>query len=142
MPDGRAIVTGSPVRADGLARDALAFDFRHLIDIAGPQRRIFVRRRMFDVAVHADRAAVHDAPNAGAGRGVDQIAHSGGVDRAIRRLRNAGLPVDGGDVVDDLDILHRARERGAILERADRPARCPTASSSRACALCRTRPRT
>ena len=119
MPDGRAIVTGSPVRAGGFASDALPFDLRLLINVAGPQGRIFVRRWMLDVAMHADGAAVHDAANAGAGRGVDQIADRGGVHGAVRRLRNAGLPVDGGDVVDDVDILHRARERGAILERAD-----------------------
>ena len=61
MPDGRAIVTGSPGARRRLARDALAFDFRLLINVAGPQRRVFVGRRMLDVAMHADRAAVHDA---------------------------------------------------------------------------------
>ena len=48
------------------ARDALPFDLRHLINIAGPQRRVLVRRRMLDVAVHADRAAMHDPAHAGA----------------------------------------------------------------------------
>ena len=73
MPDGRAIVTGSPVRARRLAGDPLAFDFRDLIDVAGPQRRVFVRRRMLDVAMHADGAAMHDASDAGGRGGFDQM---------------------------------------------------------------------
>ena len=75
---------------------------------------------MLDVAVHPDGAAMDDAPNAGGGGGVDQVADGRGVDRAIGGLGNAGLTVDRGDVVDDVDILHRARERGTIFERADR----------------------
>ncbi len=74
---------------------------------------------MLDVAVHADRAAVHDASNAGDSRGVNEMADGSGIDRAVGCLRNAGLPIHRGDVIHDLDILHRARERGAILERAD-----------------------
>ena len=51
MPESRA----------RLARQALAFELRLLIDVARLERRVLVRRRMLDVAVHADRAAVHHA---------------------------------------------------------------------------------
>ena len=102
-----------------IASDALAFDFRHLINIAGPQRRVFVGGRMLDVAMHANRAAVDNPPNAGRGGGIDQIAHGRGVDRAVRGRRNAGLPVYGGDVIDHFDVAYGARKRRTILERAD-----------------------
>jgi hypothetical protein len=73
---------------------------------------------MLDVAVHADGAAMHDAANTLVGRDVDEITNSGCVDRTIGRLRDAGLPVHGGDVIDDLDVLHRVRKRRTIAERA------------------------
>ena len=49
----------------------LAFELRLLIDVAGRERRVFVGRRMLDVAVDADGAAVHHAPRAGALRQLD-----------------------------------------------------------------------
>ena len=49
----------------GFARSAFAFELRDLIDVAGLQRRVLVRRRMFDVAVHTDSAAVDDPLHAG-----------------------------------------------------------------------------
>ena len=102
MPLGRAIVTSMPDRA-AASRALLAFDLRALIDVAGPERRVFVRRRMLDVAVDADRAAVHDAADAGPCRLLDELANGRGVDRAIGVGREAGLPVDRGDVIDDVD---------------------------------------
>ena len=75
---------------------------------------------MLDVAVHADGAAMDDASNAGTGGGVDQVANSGGIDGAIGCPGDAGLTVDRGDVVDDIHIFHRARERSTILQHADR----------------------
>ena len=56
-----------------------AFELRHLVDVAGPQRRVLVGRRMLDVAVHADGAAVDDAADAGARRPL----------RSARRPRSA-----------------------------------------------------
>ena len=64
MPVGRAMTTSTPVARRRLARDPLPFELRLLIDVARPERRILVGRRMLDVAVHADGAAVHDAPHA------------------------------------------------------------------------------
>ena len=48
---------GQSVRCAATTRDALPFNFRFLINIAGPKRCIFVRGRMLDVAVHANRTA-------------------------------------------------------------------------------------
>ena len=76
-----------------LARQPLAFELRLLIDVARPERRVFVRRRMLDVAVDADRAAVHDAADAGARRPLRRAPRPHGVDGAIdarRRGRPAG----------------------------------------------------
>ncbi len=56
----------------GVAADALAFELRLLVDVAGPERRVFVRGRMFDVAVHADGAALHHAPSPGVARKLDE----------------------------------------------------------------------
>ena len=131
MPLGRAIVTSMPSRAAGLARQALPFELRLLVDVAGLQRRVLVRRRMLDVAVNADRAAVHDAPHAGARRRLDELADRRGVDCAIRLVRQPGLPVDRGDVIHDVDAGHGAIERGAIAQIAGRRSRCPAASRSR-----------
>ena len=47
-----------------LACDALAFELRLLVDVARTERRILVGRRMLDIAVHADSAAVDHAPDA------------------------------------------------------------------------------
>ena len=44
-----------------LAAEALPLELRPLVLVARPQRRVFVGRRVLDVAVHADRAAMHDA---------------------------------------------------------------------------------
>ena len=117
-----------------IASDALAFDFRHLIDIAGPQRRVFVRGRMLDVAVHANRAAVDKPPNAGGGGGVDQIAHGRGVDRAVGRpskCRPAGRRRRC-----DRPPRRRARRARATARSSRAPiaGSMPEASRSRACA--------
>jgi len=45
--------------------ELFAEHLRLLIDIARTKRRVFVGRRMLDVAVHADGAALYDAANAG-----------------------------------------------------------------------------
>ena len=74
MPVGRAMTSSMPVARGGLASDALAFELGLLIDVAGRERRVLVGRRVLDVAVHADRAAVHDAAHAGGLRELDERA--------------------------------------------------------------------
>ncbi len=49
------------------ARQPLTFELGDLIRIAGPERGVFVGRRMLDVSVDADGAAVNHASHAGAG---------------------------------------------------------------------------
>src|SRR5262245_64882192 len=48
-----------------LPRASLSVDFRNLINVARLERRVFVRRGVLDVAVNADRAAMHHAGHAG-----------------------------------------------------------------------------
>jgi hypothetical protein len=75
---------------------------------------------MLDIAVHANGAAMYQAPDArGCGR-LDQIAHRSRVDGAIGRSRKSRLPVDRRDVIHDLDVLGRAIQRGTIVKIADR----------------------
>jgi len=69
---------------------------------------------MLDVAVHADRAAVDDAAHSGAGGGVDQLADGRRVDLVIDTLGQAGLAVQRGDVVDDLEVLAGQRRRQGL----------------------------
>ena len=67
--DAASAARSSPrcrARAPASRASSLAFELRLLIDVARPERRVLVGGRMLDVAVHADRAAVHDAPHAGA----------------------------------------------------------------------------
>ena len=52
------------VGAPNSRASCLGFELGLLIDVAGIERRIFVGRRIRDVAVHAAGAAVHDAPDA------------------------------------------------------------------------------
>jgi hypothetical protein len=67
---------------------------------------------MLDVSVHADRAAVDHAADARAAGGVDQLTDGGGVDLLIDAVRQPRLPVEGGDVVDDVEAsLERPAER-------------------------------
>ena len=80
---------------------------------------------MLDVPVHAHGAAVHDASRASGGSSLDDRPHGRRVDRAVLGLRQAGLPVNRGDVIDDLDAADRAIERSAILERRRRAGSIP-----------------
>ena len=117
-PDNRDL-DAEPRR--GRPRPLFPFDFRPLIDVARPERRVLVRRRMLDVAVHAHRTAVHDATHAGARRLLDEVSDRDGVDGSIRLVRQTGLSIERGDVVDDLDALHRPADRRR--RRADRRTR-------------------
>ena len=131
MPVGRTIVTSMPRRAPALARDLLAFELGHLVDVAGLERRVFVGGRMLDVSVNADRAAVHDAPHA-APRAPLRRRRRTAVALTARYVsrRDARLPVDGGDVVDDLDPGGGRVERRAIADVAGDELRCRHASRS------------
>jgi hypothetical protein len=61
MPCGRKIDARSPF-LDARAYEQLSFELRPLIDVAGRIGRILVRRNFRHVAVHADGAAVNQAP--------------------------------------------------------------------------------
>ena len=100
----------------GVAGQALSLEFRDLIDVAGLERRVFVGGRMLDVAVDADRAAVHDAADAGARGRVDHVRGCGRVDGAVDLVAEAGLPVHRGDVIDDVDAVGRGSQRVAIAQ--------------------------
>ena len=105
--------TSMPSARAGFARQPLAFELGVLVDVAGLERRVFVGRRMLDVAVDADRAAVHHAPDAGARPRPRRASPTAvGVDGAVGVRRKPGLPVDRGDVIDDVDARRRrARAR-------------------------------
>ena len=85
-----------------LAGDALPFELRLLVDVAGLERRVFVRRGMLDVAVHADGAAVHHAARAAARGGLDHGADGVRIDHTVGIAAETRLPVDRRDVVDDV----------------------------------------
>ncbi len=120
MPVGRAIVTSMPSRVAGLARELLAFELRHLIDVARLERRVFVGRRMLDVAVDADGAAVNDPP-----RRRLRAAASTSPRTAVAltaRYVSVEMPacaIDRGDVIDDVDAGDRVAER--TQDRGGRP---------------------
>ena len=105
------MTSSTPPLARPVAGALLAFELRDLIDVAGSERRVLVGRRMLDVAVHADRAAVHDAPDAGPGaRARRWRPGASAFTLSVRRLGQARLPVEGGDVVDHVDAVHDAKQ--------------------------------
>ena len=97
-----------------LAREPFALELRLLVDVARAQRRILVRRRMLDVAVDADRAAVDDARDAVARRRFDERAGGSSVHRAVFFVLQPRLPIDRGNVVDDVHAVGGARKRVAV----------------------------
>ena len=114
----------------------------------GLERRVFVRRRMLDVAVDTDSAAVHDALARRLRRRLDHRADGRRVHRAVLLVAQAGLPVDRGDVVDDVDAARRralsdGRPRRSpattsIAERRERGARVAgSRTSARTCVAAR-----
>src|SRR5690606_8733098 len=98
------------------ARETFTLDLRLLIDVSRPERRVLVGRRTLHVTVHADRAAVHDASRTGGCGRLEERHDSQRVDRAVGFGRQPGLPIQGGDVVDDLAASHGAGQVGAVRE--------------------------
>src|SRR5262249_33836099 len=109
----------APLRA-GLPCKPLPSELRLLIDVARPQRRILVRGRVLTVAVNADRAAVHHTLHAVPRCRLDEMADCGRVHRAIDVRSEARLPIQGGDVIDNVDARRRFRQRGGIAQVANR----------------------
>ena len=110
------------------------FELRVLIDVARPERRVFVRRRMLDVAVNADGAAVDDASRAAAlARRSMTVPTAAALTARYSSSRKPGLPIDRGDVVDDLGAVGRARQRIGVAKIAlhDRDAVRASASARR-----------
>src|SRR5205085_7838446 len=67
-----------------------------------------------DVAVHADGAAVHHPLDLCRRGRLDQGANGQRVDSAIRFRGYAGLTIDRREVIDDVGISDRARERRRV----------------------------
>src|SRR5688500_3729729 len=61
----------------GFAGGLFAFEFRFLIDIAWPERCVFVRGRVLDVAVHPDGTAMDHAAHARGRGGFDKLPDGG-----------------------------------------------------------------
>ena len=108
-----------PAAGGRFARHLLPFQLGLLVDVAGTERCILIRRRMPHVAMHADRAAMNDARDAARRRRLDHLARGVPVDTPIGLARQAGLPIDRGHVVDDIDPCGRGDERGSITNVAD-----------------------
>ena len=53
-------------------------------------------------------------------RRLDDLAHGGRVDGAIVAGRDAGLPVNRGDVIDDVDVPERGCDGGLVADVAHR----------------------
>ena len=129
---GRAMTTSTPVLRRRLARDALPFELRDLIDVAGLERRVLVRGRMLDVAVDTDRAAVDDAPGAGARpRLRSTVRTAAALTGAVLVVAQTGLPIDRGDVIDDLDAADAARATRSASRRSPMTGSTPALASRR-----------
>jgi hypothetical protein len=98
------------------SRQILSFELGDLVDVARRERGVFGRRRMLDIAVDADRAAVHDAGDAGARRRLDDRFHGGRVHRPVGLVGQARLPVHRRDVIDDLDIRRGGGDRRGVAK--------------------------
>ena len=75
---------------------------------------------MLDVSVDAYGAAVNHASHAGVGCSFDDVPNGRRVDRLVHLALDARLPVDCGDVIDDLDPGGRRLERGAVADVPER----------------------
>ena len=94
--------------------EPLAFELGDLVDVTRPKRRVLVRRRVLDVAVDADGAAVDDATRAAGG---GRVARSS---RPIRRSRGGRWPRAGPP---DDTARRRDRRRPRRVRRASRSSR-------------------
>src|SRR5262249_33842039 len=81
-----------------------------LIDVTRAQRRVFGRRRMLDVPVHADRAAMNDAPHARTLCGLNDETDRGRVHGPVVAGRETCGAVKRRDVEHDIDALDGASD--------------------------------
>jgi 3-oxoacyl-ACP reductase-like protein len=75
---------------------------------------------VLNVAVDADRAAMDHAPHTGVGRRRHQTADRGGIHRSIRLGIHPRLPINRGNVVDDVHALTGTGNGSIIAEIANR----------------------
>ena len=118
-----AVDAGRPEDRDGQAAlghvargDPLAFELGFLIRIARRERRILGRRRLLDVAVHADRAAMHEAADACLDRRIEQVLHRRSVDLPEQPGLDPLLPVQRSDMINQIDAAHRLAQRRRIAK--------------------------
>src|SRR5262245_10414034 len=102
--------------ASRVPANLLPFQFRFLVDVPRTERRILVRRRVLDIAVDADGAALHNAADAGPPRNLDDRSDGGRIDGPIDGRGEPSLAVERGDVVDDVHAGHRTFEARGIRE--------------------------
>ncbi len=96
-------------------RQQLAFQLRRLIGVGGSEGRILRSRRVARNAMHARRAAMHDAAQLRLIlAGGEQDARPLDVRLAIERRRDAGMIEPPHQVVDDLCTLHRLPDLALI----------------------------
>ncbi len=77
----------------------------------GRQRCVLVGRRLLDVAVHTDRAAVHDALHVFGRRGMYQRADRVRIHRAVHLVFQPRFAVHRRNVVDDLHVAAGLAQR-------------------------------
>ena len=63
---------------------------------------------------------MHDSPGAGPRGRFNHVADHGRIHRTIGGRRDPGLTVNGGDVINDVDISERRFDRGPIAKISDR----------------------
>ena len=100
----------------GVARQSLRFDLRHLVNVAGTQRRLLVRGGVLDVAVHADRAAMDNPMDPRCSRRFDQPPNRIGIHRTIGVGRQASLAVKRRNVIHDLSTSDRLQQRRLVTD--------------------------
>ena len=114
MPAGRATTTSMSSAAPTDLAQSFALQLRFLVDVAGGQRRVFVRGRTLDVPVDAHRAAVDEPGDAGCPGGVEECTGAAYVYRVVGRVGLTRNPVGGGDVIDDVDSVAGAGQRRVV----------------------------
>ncbi len=99
-----------------LTRRLLRLELGFLVNVAGIERRIFIRGRIGNVPMHAAGAAVHQSSRAAGFRRVQHVARAIDVDGAVGRIALACFPIGRGNVIHDVDAVCGAMHRGRIEE--------------------------